>query len=180
MPVIFRKQDGRWVPEQAPGSPERFFLAAALLGGPASAGPGPAGSGSVVARAARDAGDGRDREWVMLVHDADRVLHNGQRVTAGLRVLAHRDSLAFEGHESVFFSTEEAARVEPFAGAAKLTCPRCRGAIEPGEYAVKCPGCGVVHHQTDERNCWTYSPTCALCSQPSALDTGLQWTPEAL
>lgn len=121
-----------------------------------------------------------ERGWAVLVPNGMRVNHNGQPMPAGLRILAHRDSLAVPGADPVFFSTEETARVEAFAGSKKVTCPRCRTDIVPGQSAVKCPGCGVFHHETKERPCWTYAPVCAVCPQPTALDIGLQWTPEAL
>jgi hypothetical protein len=118
--------------------------------------------------------------WVLLPATGERLLHNGQPLVAGLRVLADRDALALEGCEPAYFSTEETARLESFAGSGKVICPRCRGAIAHGEPAVKCPRCGVFHHEAEDRNCWSYSGTCALCAQPSALDAGLQWSPETL
>ena len=121
-----------------------------------------------------------DRAWAAIAPEGGQLLHNGVPVTAGLRVLLDRDSLALEGGETVFFSTEEAARVEPFAGPAEKTCPRCRTDILPGKPAVKCPNCGAFHHEMEDRLCWTYSERCSLCPQPTALDTGPQWTPEAL
>ncbi|MCC6472409.1 MAG: hypothetical protein IT514_01570 [Burkholderiales bacterium] len=123
---------------------------------------------------------GSSQAWVLFPGCGERLLHNGQPVTAGLRVLAHGDALALEGRQSVFFSTEEAARVESFAGPGKATCPRCRGEILPGQPAVKCPRCSVSHHQSEDRNCWTYAVTCALCAQPSDLSAGLRWSPESL
>jgi hypothetical protein len=110
------------------------------------------------------------------------VLHNGAVIApgVGIRVLAHMDCLALESGEVIYFSTEEAARVMPFAGPTGVSCPRCRSEIRAGEPAVKCPGCGVFHHEIEDRNCWTYAPTCALCAQPTPLDHPLQWTPEGL
>ena len=121
-----------------------------------------------------------ERRWAGLIPEGMRLLHNGQRAAAGLRILAHRDALAIPGGRAVFFSTEETARVELFEGSGEVTCPRCRAAVHAGDPAVRCPDCGVVHHQGDERDCWTYAETCALCSRPSAMDSGLRWTPEAL
>ena len=176
MPFIYRQQEGRWAAQPIAGSPHDLVLAPARVDRVGeSDDPGAFAGAGLLMRAMRD-----DSAWVLLVRDGERVLHNGQRVTAGLRVLAHRDSLALEGEAPVFFSTEEAPCIAPFAALEKVTCPRCRDALSPGELAVKCPACGVFHHETGERNCWTYASTCALCTQPSALDAGLQWTPEAL
>jgi hypothetical protein len=81
----------------------------------------------------------------------------------------------------VFYSTERLALVEEFPGAnAPAYCPRCKQAIASGHPAVKCPGCGVYYHQSNELPCWTYTDVCALCPQSTALDAGYQWSPEAL
>lgn len=173
MPIIFHQRDGRWDAEPVSGSPGRLSLAPVrFTASDDGAGrfPGPI----VLARS------DRERQWVLFVARTEHLLHNGQPVKAGMRVLAHRDSLALGGREAVYFSTEEAARIEPFAGPARSTCPRCRCEILPAQAAVKCPRCGVFHHETEERNCWTYGPTCALCAQPTAQEAGLQWTPEGL
>lgn len=119
-------------------------------------------------------------KWGVMVSADMTVRHNGLPIKAGLRLLEHRDALAPEAGTLLFFSTEELARVEPFAGAAAVSCPRCRSEVRHGDAAVRCPSCGVVHHETADRNCWTYGETCALCPQPSALDAGLRWTPEDL
>jgi hypothetical protein len=78
----------------------------------------------------------------------------------------------------VFFSLERLARVVPFDGVDKSHCPRCQTVIERGTPAVRCPQCGVWHHESDEFRCWTYSPTCALCDQPTELEGSFRWTPE--
>ena len=121
-----------------------------------------------------------ERKWAALAANGLQLAHNGQPVPAGLRILAHRDSLAIGNSEPVFFSTEEAPQVETFAGVDPVSCPRCRGDIELGNAVVRCPDCGVMHHEAADRNCWTYAENCALCSQPTAFDAGLRWTPEGL
>jgi hypothetical protein len=179
VPALLRKRDDKqWAAETLPEPPSTLRLgrAPSAAGEAPVAAPPPAG---VIVRATGHAAPGAS--WALLVDPGARVLHNGQPVAAGVRVLAHRDALALEGGgEVAFFSTEEPARVEPFAGADAVTCPRCRGAIEPGTDSVRCPACGVLHHESEELGCWTYAQTCALCAQPTALDAGLQWTPEGL
>lgn len=171
MPSIFYTRDGRWQVEPVPVSPCRLALAPVrLMPTGESGGRGP---DEVLLAGTKNAG-----QWVLIA--GNNVMHNGQPISAGMCVLAHRDSLASEGQAPVFFSTEEPPHVEEFAAQASVTCPRCRAAILPGEPSVRCPGCGVFHHETKERNCWTYAAKCALCLQPTALDAGLQWTPEAL
>src|SRR5262249_13722566 len=85
--------------------------------------------------------------WVLLSSSGIRV--NGLPLTLGVRVLADRDEVLLGGTGRVFFSTERLARVEPFPGSERpVFCPRCRQPIDGGCAAVKCPQCGVTHHQS--------------------------------
>ena len=84
-------------------------------------------------------------------------------------------------NEPVYFSNESLARVEKFEGGGReLMCPRCKKRIEDNASVVRCPNpkCMVLHHEESDLNCWTYSPTCAMCSQPTDLDAGFQWVPD--
>ena len=118
--------------------------------------------------------------WAAIVPDGFAFMHNGQPVRAGLRVLAHGDALAAESGAPVFFSTEEAPRIETFAGDESPCCPRCKSAVAGGQSVVRCPACGVLHHEHEDRRCWTYADACSLCPQPTALDAALSWSPEEL
>lgn len=119
--------------------------------------------------------------WVLVAGTGSRVSVNGAPLDAGMRVVADRDEIRVAGEDSVYFSTETLARLEKFAGGDQtLFCPRCKQEIEAGAGAVKCPACGVWHHQTEELNCWTYAEVCALCAHPTDLDAGFRWTPEEL
>jgi hypothetical protein len=123
----------------------------------------------------------KGRKWIAIVPAGLQITHNGQPVAAGLRVLAHGDALAAANGAPVFFSTEETAFIEAFAGTEPVSCPRCKLEIVPGQPVVRCPDCGVFHHElADDRNCWTYASTCALCPRPTALDATLRWSPESL
>lgn len=126
-------------------------------------------------------GTGNQRAWHLLAAPDAEVWVNGLPVLAGLRVLADRDEIRIDGRDTFFFSTEELARVTPMPVTDKpVMCPRCRQRIEPDTLGVRCPQCGLWHHQSDDLPCWTYAPTCALCPQPSALDAGFRWTPMEL
>jgi hypothetical protein len=118
--------------------------------------------------------------WALLTSDGARLLLNGEPVALGLALLRHRDELRLGGGAPVFLSTERLAAVEAYAGDDAPRCPRCQQPIARGELAVRCPGCGVRHHQLVERPCWTYQPKCTLCEQSSDLEAGLRWTPEEL
>lgn len=116
--------------------------------------------------------------WVLVGPPAVRV--NGNPLDVGIRVLRDRDEL-LAGGVRTFFSTEALAAVVPFPQSEMPTfCARCKLAIASGAPAVRCPQCGVWHHQSEELPCWTYAPRCALCDQPTALDAGFRWVPEEL
>jgi hypothetical protein len=119
--------------------------------------------------------------WLLMDAAPPRVRLNGASLITGIHVLQDRDEITIPGVGRMFFSTEVLARVEPYPGGERpAICPRCKRRIDTATPAVRCPQCGVWHHQSDELPCWTYSDTCALCSQPTALDAGYRWTPEAL
>jgi hypothetical protein len=122
-----------------------------------------------------------DPAWVLVAGSGAGVSVNGMPLAVGIRVLADRDEIRVSSADSYFFSTENLAIVEEFpASDQTLFCPRCKQDIEKGTEAVRCPACGVWHHQTEELNCWTYSDVCALCAHPTELNGGFRWTPEEL
>ncbi len=119
--------------------------------------------------------------WVLLSAAESRVWVNGQILSCGLCVLRDRDEIMIAGRSRFYFSTEELARMEPFpASEGPVYCARCRQPIQPGTPAVRCPACGHWCEQSETKPCWTYGPTCPLCEQPTAFDSGLRWTPEEL
>ena len=122
---------------------------------------------------------GAERPWVLMTGaDGPRTHVNGAPLELGVRVLRDRDCLRV-GDVRMFFSTETAARLEAYPeGAPEVACARCRRAIRPGDAAVRCPGCGLWHHESEESPCWTYDVRCAGCEQPTALGSGWRWTPE--
>ena len=129
----------------------------------------------------RRVGAGPDAKWVMVAGRTDRVLLNGSPAVLGLSVLTDRDEIRLADGKEFFFSTETLASVEPFpATGVRGFCPRCKQVIAPASPAVRCPGCGLWHHASDDLPCWTYGPHCAACPQDTALDAGFQWTPEEL
>ena len=174
MPGIFHESGGQWRLVRAEESPSLLRLAPVSMEPAAAASPRPGANTCLLVQI--EAG----RKWAVLVSGAVALRHNGAPVTAGLRILDHRDAIGLDGHAPLFFSTEELAHVETFAFDTSVSCPRCRSEVRHGDAVVRCPLCGVAHHETPERNCWTYAETCALCAQATALDAGLRWTPEDL
>ena len=119
--------------------------------------------------------------WVLLSLASGDLRLNGEPMRLGIAILSDRDELSIAGQPSCFFSTETLARIEPLpALAAGGCCPRCKLPIDAGVAAVRCPGCGLWHHSTDDMPCWTYAPTCAGCTQDTSPDAGFRWTPEDL
>jgi len=127
---------------------------------------------------------GDKEHWVLLSAPISQaVAVNGMPVVLGMRVLHDRDEIRVPRAPRMFFSTEQIARVEPYvAGGRRGKCPRCDSEIVEGSPSVRCPQCGVAHHQdpASEMGCWTYARTCASCPQPTGLDLGYTWTPEEL
>ena len=117
--------------------------------------------------------------WTLLVSRASEATVNGTPLLSGMRVLRDRDEIIVGGTDRLYFSTERLARVEPFPGADQpIVCPRCKQEIEKGMSSVRCPGCGILHHQTEKLPCWTYNKFCTMCDQTTSLDGGFRWTPE--
>ena len=121
--------------------------------------------------------------WVMLAPPGVAARINGIGLTAGLRVLADRDEIQVATGVSVFFSTERRAAVVPFRGVSEgqsARCPRCQQGIQKDTPSVCCPGCGLSHHQSSDRPCWTYREVCAMCDQATDLGKGFRWSPADL
>ena len=122
-----------------------------------------------------------DGKWVLIASADAEVAINGMPLIAGLRVLVDKDEIHVSKLDSYYFSAESLARVEEFPDAHKsLFCPRCKQELAGGVEAVRCPACGVWHHETDALNCWTYSDGCAMCGHSTEMNGTFRWTPEEL
>ncbi|TDI46312.1 MAG: hypothetical protein E2P02_05105 [Acidobacteria bacterium] len=99
-------------------------------------------------------------------------------MASGLRLLRDRDEVRLGLGQPWFFSTETLAVAPPSDVARK--CPRCKRDIKAGSEAVRCPGCDVWYHQSDEWPCWTYAETCVLCEQPTQFAAGYRFNPDGL
>ena len=125
-------------------------------------------------------------QWVLLRSLGSQVHRNGSPLLLDMAVLRHRDHvLLFDAatgeRHRFFFSAEQPAVVEPLPAELSPVCPRCKERIEPGSAAVRCPECGVFHHQRVDRSCWSYGNVCGACRlQPTALDGSLRWSPEGI
>lgn len=118
-------------------------------------------------------------EWHLVAASGSTIAVNGLPLSAGLRTLLDRDEIRAPGLGRVYFSAERLANVEPLPDLAHdASCPRCRQRIEPGAFAVCCPGCDLWHHQSEDLPCWTYAATCAMCQQSTAAHAGFRWMPE--
>jgi hypothetical protein len=132
------------------------------------------GDGAAIHRSSGSEGE----RWVLI--GSATVSVNALPLLVGLHVLRDRDEIRL-GEMRVFFSTETLAAVAACPAAPEpLKCPRCTQTIDTGAPAVRCPQCGVWHHQSERLPCWTYVDTCQLCDQTTALDGTYRWTPEDL
>lgn len=124
--------------------------------------------------------------WAVMHSPEAPLWLNGDVLPAGIRLLTDRDELLFRPGGDiplvrVYFSTEALAQVQHFPEGMKSTvCPRCKQRLDEGDEAVRCPACGMWHHQREDRQCWTYAEHCAMCDCGTDLDQGYRWTPEEL
>ena len=119
--------------------------------------------------------------WVLLAGPDSAVRVNGLLLNGGIRVLDDRDEIRTPVGGTIFFSTEQQARVETFPGSdTPVHCPRCKLAIEPGSPAVRCPGCFLWFHESEEYPCWRYAEKCSICDQSTAFEAGFRFAPEDL
>ena len=123
----------------------------------------------------------REATWVLFTPVSVAVSVNGCPMLLGIRVLQDKDEIVVAGGRRFFFSNECLATIEPFPGAGQVVfCARCKQEIAKSASAVRCPGCGIWCHESDELRCWTYATACPLCDKSTALDAGYSWTPEEL
>ena len=118
--------------------------------------------------------------WILLAPPESDVKINGMRLQAGIKALHHRDEVMVSGMGRLYFSTEKLTNIEPFPGGERMLCGRCKQEIKENTPGVKCPGCDIWHHYSDDLPCWTYSPRCSNCDHPTEIDAGYRWTPEGL
>ncbi|MGB9620632.1 MAG: hypothetical protein ACPL7K_09490, partial [Armatimonadota bacterium] len=107
---------------------------------------------------------------------------NGKPDRLGICVLQDRDELFFtDSRTRIYYTRETPASVTSFPGSDReIRCARCTAPLEPGNPSVRCPGCGLWYHESEELPCWTYAQTCAECGALTSLDGSYTWTPEDL
>jgi hypothetical protein len=132
-----------------------------------------------VVRHAHKNASGQDG-WLLLTSGQIRVSINGDRLDLGIRALRDKDEIR-ANESTMLFSNDQLARVLLFPGIGRpCKCPRCQLEIEIGSPAVRCPSCGIYHHQSEDSPCWTYAEKCTICGRSTSLGEGSLWTPEGL
>ncbi len=120
-------------------------------------------------------------EWAIIAAQECGLTVNGIPLLLGIRVLANRDEIRWSTDGFAFYSTEEPAAVASLPQAdQKIFCPRCKQEIAPETPAVRCPRCGIWHHQSEQLPCYTYADRCATCTRRTSLDGNYDWTPEEM
>ncbi len=102
---------------------------------------------------------------------------SGLRCDTGLHVLHGHVEIGFEGLRC-FFSDEAVAEVVDFDGDHGAVCPRCKSGIERGQKCVACVHCRISYHQSEDRSCYGYGPTCVTCGVKTSLGGDPEWSPE--
>jgi hypothetical protein len=173
MARLWRKNADGWSAEELAGA-ERTLIEAE----PATASGADANAAAAARAGVMPVDIAGAKFWALIAPARSDARVNGAPVAAGLRVLADRDEIRIDG-EVRYFSAESLAVVVPLPATERtLYCGRCRLEIEAGSAAICCPTCGIWYHQSAELPCWTYTPKCGFCPQPTALDAGFAWTPE--
>ncbi len=123
--------------------------------------------------------DANLEQWAVLASEECAITINGIPLLLGIRSLKDRDEIRWSQNGSAFFSSEELAAVVNLPSEdRKIVCPRCKQEIASKTPAVRCPRCGIWHHQSEEFPCYTYAEHCATCSRKTSLDSGFDWIPE--
>ena len=119
--------------------------------------------------------------WVVVAGHGSGITINGVPLLIGIHVLRNRDEIRWSREGFGFFSSEELASVVDMpAGDRTMVCPRCKQEILPGTPALRCPRCGIWHHQSEQLPCYTYAENCATCTRKTSLDGGYDWIPEEM
>jgi hypothetical protein len=125
---------------------------------------------------------GATQTWLLIAPVIGAVVEpvfvNGEQILAGACRLSDRDAIRVGRGATMFFSTSQSPVVTAFSGAKPLKCVRCSELIQPGTPAVRCPSCGIWHHQNEERACFDYADRCGGCNvQSTSLDEDSAWSP---
>ncbi len=127
--------------------------------------------------------DTNDDRWLLFFNEAAAIWVDGVPQKLGIYHLSDNQEILIKGAGVVVLTTEKPPHKSHLPeSATDVICPRCKTEITPGSDAVQCPACGIWHHEHPDLPCWTYehSTHCALCSQVTDLDAGLQRIPEGL
>jgi hypothetical protein len=104
-----------------------------------------------------------------------RVCING-RPFWGMHVLRDQDEILLPRGQLLFFSAQDPPQVvHQLPPGLKATCPICGDPVTAP--AVRCPQCGIYHHERPDRPCWSSGATCSTyqCGQPTR--PSRTWTP---
>jgi len=118
-------------------------------------------------------------QWALLARPDEEPGHvNGDPVLLGIRALHDRDAIQFGASERIYFSTDSAPVVEPYAaGKTPVACARCGTLIR--DLSVKCPKCAAIFHQSPDLPCFTYDDHC-ICGHPTAMNDDNCWHPDEI
>ena len=93
---------------------------------------------------------GEETSWTLLAQPDANLWVNGLPLISGIRLLRNQDEICILGCRRFYFSTDSLPQVMAFPGFDRsILCPRCKQEVKKGEPSVRCPSCGVWHHQTE-------------------------------
>jgi len=93
-----------------------------------------------------------------------------------LSVIRDRDEISYNG-QRLYFTEEQVAKIELKQDDSVIFCPRCKDIIKPKTEVVRCPGCGLLYHESQKSNCWSYDTQC-ICGHATKFE--LSWKPPTI
>jgi hypothetical protein len=95
-----------------------------------------------------------------------------------LSVIRDRDEISYNG-QRLYFIEEQVAKIELKKDDSVVFCPRCKDVIKPNTEVVRCPGCGLLYHESEKegKNCWSYDAHC-ICGHNTKFE--LSWKPPTI
>jgi hypothetical protein len=95
-----------------------------------------------------------------------------------LSVIRDKDEISYNG-QRLYFTEEQVAKIELKQDDSVIFCPRCKDVIKQKTEVVRCPGCGLLYHESEEedKKCWSYDTRC-ICSHTTKFE--LIWKPPTI
>ncbi|MHA2327178.1 MAG: hypothetical protein ACXACR_01545 [Candidatus Hodarchaeales archaeon] len=112
---------------------------------------------------------------MLTIKNADTLFKLNGFSPFSISVIRDKDEISYNG-QRLYFIEEQIAEIELKQGDSVIFCARCKDIIEPKTEVVRCPGCGLLYHESQKegKNCWSYDSRC-ICGHTTQFE--LSWKP---